>query len=96
MVSTTSRYAGLGTSTWTGPDGRVYPYIPRRFLPDPASAVAIGVYDVTRGDRLDNITAAYLGDPELFWRLCDANNAMAPEDLEEVGRRLTIPLPQRG
>ena len=28
-----------------------------------------------QGERLDNVAAQYLGDPTLFWRLCDANNA---------------------
>lgn len=53
----------------------------------------------TQGDRLDNITARYLGDPEQFWLICDANNTMRPDDLtseSEIGRRLPIPLPQGG
>ena len=38
---------------------------------------------------------AYLGDPEQFWRLCDANGAMRPDELTEtVGRRLRITLPE--
>ena len=50
---------------------------------------------VTQGERLDNITAQYLDDPEQFWRVCDANRAMCPDELtEEVGRRLRITLPE--
>jgi len=30
----------------------------------------------------------------LFWRLCDANGAMRPEELETPGITLTIALPQ--
>ena len=42
---------------------------------------------VKQGDRLDNITANYLDDPEQFWRICDANDAMRPDELTEtVGR----------
>ena len=45
------------------------------------------------GDRLDNITANYLGDPEQFWLLCDANNAMHPDELTaQIGQKLRIPL----
>jgi hypothetical protein len=52
-------------------------------------------HSVAEGERLDNITAQYLGDPEQFWRLCDANDAMRPEELTEtVGRRLRITLPE--
>jgi hypothetical protein len=48
-------------------------------------------------ERLDNITARDLGDPEQFWRLCDANNAMHPDGLTaEEGRRLIIPVVQGG
>ena len=47
------------------------------------------------GDRLDNITSAFLGDPEQFWRVADANGAMRPEELtERVGRRIRITLPE--
>jgi hypothetical protein len=50
---------------------------------------------VTEGDRLDNIAAKYLGDPEQFWRVCDANGAMLPDELiETIGRRLRITLPE--
>ena len=39
--------------------------------------------------------AQTIGDPELFWRICDANRAMRPEDLTDVpGRRLVITLPE--
>jgi len=48
-----------------------------------------------RGERLDHIAAHYFGDPELFWRICDANRAMRPEELTETeGRRLLITLPE--
>ncbi len=50
---------------------------------------------VNDGDRLDLITAKTLGDPEQFWRVCDANNAMNPFDLTaEPGRTLRVPVPQ--
>ena len=50
---------------------------------------------VIRGDRLDLIAARTLGDPEQFWRVCDANDAMNPVILtEEPGRTLRVPVPQ--
>jgi hypothetical protein len=50
---------------------------------------------VTRGDRLDFITFRTLGDPEQFWRVCDANNTMKPSELtEKIGAMIHIPLPQ--
>jgi nucleoid-associated protein YgaU len=99
MFPVTSRYYGIETAKWTAPDGREIIYLCRRFLPDGIKAVVLTEHVVTQGDRLDNITARYLGDPEQFWLICDANNTMRPEDLtaeSEIGRRLPIPLPQGG
>jgi hypothetical protein len=50
---------------------------------------------VIQGERLDNIASQFLGDPTVFWRLCDANNAMRPEALTETpGISLLITMPQ--
>jgi hypothetical protein len=50
---------------------------------------------VTDGDRLDLITGRTLGDPEQFWRVADANNAMNPSELtEEPGTIVRVPIPQ--
>lgn len=50
---------------------------------------------IVAGDRLDNLAARYLGDPQQSWRLCDANGAMQPEALVvNVGATLTITLPE--
>jgi hypothetical protein len=48
---------------------------------------------VAQGDRLDTITARYLGDPTQFWRICDANDTLRPDELEEPGRTVRIALP---
>ncbi|RPI88962.1 MAG: LysM domain-containing protein, partial [Planctomycetaceae bacterium] len=50
---------------------------------------------VTEGDRLDNITARYLGDPTQFWRVCDANLVLLPDELsDEPGESIRIALPR--
>ena len=52
-------------------------------------------HTVVEGDRPDNLAAAYLGDPEQFWRLADANYDLNPFDLTAtVNRRLRITLPE--
>jgi hypothetical protein len=33
------------------------------------------------GDRLDLLAARYLTDPTVFWKICDSNNAPAPDAL---------------
>ena len=92
-MNDTSRYASTGTAEITLPDGRTVSYLRRRWLPRAESLQEIQRHQVCEGDRLDNITAAYLGDPTMFWQVCDANNAMQPEELEQVGRSLRITLP---
>jgi hypothetical protein len=89
----TSRYTAVGTATLTGDDGKVTVYLQRRFVPAPSRFRLLREHTVVQGDRLDNVTALYLEDPEQFWRLCDANGALNPADLEEVGRTVRITHP---
>jgi hypothetical protein len=91
----TSRYYGIETVTTEAGDGRTLIYMRRRFVPSPDNFALLQYHTVTQGERLDNITAKYLNDPEQFWRLCDANGAMRPDELTEtVGRKLRITLPE--
>ncbi|MDX6317927.1 MAG: hypothetical protein QOD35_1327 [Nocardioidaceae bacterium] len=90
----TSRYHLIDTATWDASDGRCIVYLRRRFVPPPERFAVVAEYVVGAGDRLDTIAAAQLGDPEQFWRICDANVALRPDELtEELGRRLRITLP---
>jgi hypothetical protein len=92
-----SRYYSIETATHAAPDGRILTYTRRRFLPRGESLALLVEVSVTQGDRLDLITARTLGDPEQFWRVADANEAMNPSDLTaEVGRLLRVPLPEAG
>jgi hypothetical protein len=91
----TSRYYGIETAKLERADGKTIIYLRRRFIPPPERFALLQEHFVTQGERLDNITANYLGDPEQFWRICDANCAVRPEELTEtVGRRLRITLPE--
>jgi len=93
--SPTSRYYGIETTTLETPEGKVVVYLRRRFVPSPERFALLYEHVVTQGERLDNITAQYLGDPEQFWRVCDANGAIRPDELTEtIGRRLRITLPE--
>ncbi len=96
MFPVTSRYFSIETAKWVTVDGREIAYLRRRFLPN-APVTVLAEHLVTEAYRLDNVTAQYLGDPEQFWRVADANNAMQPNELTQtVGRRLIIPLIQGG
>ena len=80
---------------YTTPDGRPIVYLLRRFVPPANCFTLLEEHTVMQGERLDNITAQHLGDPLQFWRVCDANNAMRPDDLTATpGRVLRITLPE--
>lgn len=89
-----SRYSNIQTSTLTTPDGKVTVYLRRRWVPSSEQLSLLQEYTVAQGDRLDNLAARLIGDPELFWQLCDSNGAMKPDDLTETpGRKLRVTLP---
>jgi len=95
MFDPASRYYAIETVQLTALDGRVIAYKRRRFLPQGETLPLLVEVVVTEGDRLDVITARTLGDPEQFWRVADANDAMNPTELaDEIGRALRVPIPQ--
>jgi hypothetical protein len=90
-----SRYQGIPTATIRSTDGRTVVYLRRRFVPSPDRFVLVEEHVVAQGERLDVLAARFVGDPEMFWRLCDANRALHPSELTEtIGRRLRITLPE--
>jgi len=90
-----SRYAGLEIAKIELDDGATYAYVRRRFVPAPEKLSVINEHVVIQGERLDHIAARFIGDPQLFWRVCDGNRAMRPDELtESAGRRLVITLPE--
>ena len=87
----TSRYYGVATATIETAEDKTVVYLRRRFIPRQERFELIQEHTVVQGDRIDNIAAAYLGDPEQFWRIADANGAMHPGDLTQtVARQLRI------
>lgn len=98
MFDPSSRYSNLEIANFTPPRGnnpsQTISYVRRRFLPQTQKGTPLIEHQVTQSDRLDNITARYLGDPTQFWRICDANNTLNPQELEEIGRTLIISLPE--
>ncbi len=95
MFEPGSRYFNLETATVTAVDGRVLRYVKRRFLPQGDDMPLLVEVTITDGDRPDLITARSLGDPQQFWRVADANNAMNPFDLTiEPGSLIRVPVPQ--
>jgi len=94
MFEPTSRYFNVETVSRIQPDGRIVAYKRRRFLPRGETLALLAELSVGQGERLDVLTARALGDPEQYWRVCDANNAMYPPDLvAQPGQRLRVPVP---
>ena len=94
MFESTSRYYNIENSTLKTADGRTVAYKRRRFPPRGAAMRLLVEVTVAEDDRLDLIAARTIGDPEQFWRICDANNALNPFGLEEPGQTLRVPIPE--
>ncbi len=91
----TSRYYGIETTTFEKENGETTVYLKRRFVPPSNRFALLQYHTFTEGERLDNITHQYMGDPEQFWQICDANNVMNPDELTDtVGRKIRITLPE--
>ena len=89
-----SRYAAVPLVTAELPGQGQVVYLGRRLVPPASRFAQIGQRTVEEHQRLDQVAAALMGDPELWWRLCDANDALFPGDLEEPGRVLRVTLPE--
>ena len=91
LLSPTSRYHNMPVKTRTLPDGRTVAFLPRRFPDDPAQMRTLVEHLASEGDRLDRLAADYLGDPTLYWMICDANLVLDPDEvLAEPGTRVII------
>ena len=95
MFDPSSRYYSLQSATVPSVDAdgktRLLVYKKRRFIPSASELSLLTEHVVQQGDRIDGITARYLGDPTQYFRICDANGALRPSELtESVGRVLRI------
>lgn len=94
MFDHTSRYYDLEVAT-TIVNGREVSYVRRRFIPRGADLPLLAEVEVGQGERLDLLAQRTLGDPLAWWRVCDANDTLDPQELTaEPGRLLRVPLPQ--
>jgi hypothetical protein len=89
-----SRYYGIATARGETATGEPLIYLRRRLLPPPERFYLLQEHTVSQGERPDTLAHQYLGDPEQFWRLCDANGVMQPNELTDtIGRKIRITLP---
>lgn len=84
-----SRYQNVETDSIVNEQGVTLQFKKTRFIPD--TPARLGVI-VRQNERLDHIAARVYDDPERFWRICDANLAMWPDDLvQQPGVTLLAP-----
>jgi len=94
---TDSRYYNSSTLSYTPPNGQAITYLAQRFVPQPGAPnfSTVARHTVRSADRLDLLAAKYLGDPLMYWLICDANGAIRPDQLVETpGAVLNITMPQ--
>ena len=84
-----SRYSGhRHAADATRRTARPIVYLQRRFVPAAGTLRgAAASIVVVEGERLDNITARYLGDPEQFWRDLRREPRIDPRRADRGGRR---------
>jgi hypothetical protein len=89
MFSKKSRYANVRDGVLIDEKGRTVNYKRTRIIPP---AAANRGHIITEGERLDHIAHFYFKDARRFWRICDANEVMYPDDMAaDIGRKIKIP-----
>ena len=88
-----SRYAHLTPQLGIDAEGRDIAVLPIPLEP-PAGTRPVTRIRRLAGQRLDHLAAAYLRDPNGFWRICEANDVLIPDALAEVDE-LDLPEPSR-
>ena len=99
MFDQTSRYYKLKTLSYQKrreakdriDHQNIIVYKERRFLPPLKNITILQEVTIKVGERIDNIAYNSIGDPEQFWRICDANEEMHPLEMtSEPGKMLRI------
>lgn len=94
MFEPSSRYANCKDATLVINEEKSVRYKRRRFLPPLKSMTLLQEVTVTSSDRVDLLAARVIGDPEQYWRICDANDILHPLELtSEPGKRIRIAVP---
>jgi hypothetical protein len=100
-VAGRSRYDGAQVASAAAGDGagatREVAYLVPRTPRDPVAAVPLAWHRVAADDRADLVAHRYLGDPQAWWRICDANAALDPDALigqENEGRVIVVGVPE--
>lgn len=89
-----SRYHNVPLRKTTAADGTEETFVGRRIIPAIERYRVLDRYRTEKDSRIDNVAASAFGDPEQYWRICDANGVAEPAVATKPdGRLLVIPLP---
>ena len=91
MISRQSRYRATGSYASRDPARSEAPIIGLKAR-TAGTAVTARYHQVSDGERVDHLAVRYYGDPLKFWLICDANDAIFPDELMVPGRVLRIPV----
>jgi hypothetical protein len=89
MFANGSRYQKMSTYETTDAQGRAVKAV---VLPLPTQPRVAAEHVLRERQRLDLLAAQFLEDATAFWRLCDVNNGMHPDELRVIGKRILIPV----
>lgn len=84
-----SRYEKVPEGTYRDASGRDVRYKRTRFLPEDRPTRQ--GHRVMAHERVDHIAWQHFRDPGQFWRLCDANRALWPDDVLEEAAIIRVP-----
>ena len=82
LLDRKSRYL-KNASTYEATDRRGRTVVALTAAAKPAQTL-LGEHLLKQGQRLDHLANFYLEDANGFWRICELNDAMLPDDLAEV------------
>jgi hypothetical protein len=89
MIFKGSRYEKVGVYDALDADGRAVKALMIRFTPPTPAGY---LHTFTLGERLDLLANTFYHNPEKFWLIADANEALDPEELISTpGRPIRIP-----
>lgn len=81
MFAPNSRYTNLPPRVVTDRRGRQVLIV--TVPPHPKQSL-LGLHQHHQGQRLDHLAQQYLKDATAFWRICELNETMLPDALQEV------------
>lgn len=92
--SPNSRYFSVPVRSRKGSGGEEQLFLARRIIPLRSRYETDHTVRADSSTRIDAVSADEIGDPLLYWRICDSNGIADPaEATQPDGRTISIPLP---